>query len=431
LNTNQERVKSPNVADLNEARAQAWRKLLRHNQDGKLTRDIGNLVLSLANDPEWAGALSFDEFSERIYWARKPPELAGFRKPEGEATAADAFYVHHYFARLRGVSFAKRDVWDAMEAAARNNPTHAVRDWLRSLAWDGAKRVPNWLHTYFGAEDTELTRAIGQWWLISAVARAYKPGCQVDHMLVLEGPQGAGKSTGMHILFGTDWYLPKLPNVQDETRACSALRGRWGCEAGELDAFRGAAWTRIKDFLSQSHDDFRAAYARLELKRPRHCVFVGTTNDASYLADPTGARRFWPVRVGRIDREQLTADRSQLWAEAVALFESGVRWWPDTDQDQAVLAALSDAQEERYVGDEWESRIQAWLGNGMQRDGFTAAEVLAGPLGLEPGRWDKPAQTRVGQVLTRLGYERHRRAEHGQRVYRYWHKGSLRLEPRS
>lgn len=420
-----------NIDEAREARASnEWRKLLRHNQHGTMTKDPGNLVLTLANDPEWSGCLTFDEFSERVYWSKPPPELAGFRTPEGEATPADAFYVHHFFARLKGVSFAKRDVWDAMEAAARTRPTHAVKDWLASLRWDGKRRVGNWLHGYFGAEDSELTRAIGQWWLISAVARAYKPGCQVDHMLVLEGPQGAGKSTGMHILFGTDWYLPKLPNLQDETRAASAIRGRWGCEAGELDALKGVAWTRVKDFLSQSHDDFRAAYARLELKRPRHCVFVGTTNDASYLADPTGARRFWPVRVGRIDRDALKRDRAQLWAEAVALYESGVRWWPDPGNDAAILEALTEAQEERYVGDEWESRVAAWIGGpGSQRDGFTAADVLSGPLGLEPGKWDKPAQTRVGQVLTRLGYERHRRREDGQRVYRYWLKGSMRLEP--
>jgi putative DNA primase/helicase len=419
----------PNVVDLESARkvkqSTEWKNLLRYRKEGgALTKDIGNLVLMLANSEEWAGTLTFDEFSERIYWARKPPPIAGLRTPEGEATAADAFYVHHYFARCEYVSFSKGDVYDAMEAAARHRSTHAVRDWLAALKWDGKRRVQRWLSTYLGTENNELTRAVGQWWLISAVARAYKPGCQVDHMLVLEGPQGAGKSTAMHLLFGTDWYLPKLPNVQDETRASSALRGRWGVEAGELDAFRGAAWTRVKDFLSQSHDDFRAAYARLELKRPRHCVFVGTTNDSAWNGDPTGARRFWPVKVGRIDRETLRRDREQLWAEAVALFEGGVRWWPDPGEDQAVMAQLSEAQEARYVGDEWEHRIVDWLMDG--REGFTAADVLAGPIHLEPGKWDKSAQTRVGQILTRLGYERHRRREAGRLAYRYWKVGSER-----
>jgi putative DNA primase/helicase len=412
----------------------AWRRALRVNNQEKLTKDPGNLTAILTNEGDpvptgygaWKGTLSFDTFSERVRWTKRPPAMPGFRTPEGEATRADALYVHHYFAKFNHVSFAKHDVWDAMEAAARNNTTHVVRDWLAALPWDGQRRVDTWLTEYFGAEDTPLTRKIGQWWIISAVARAYVPGCQVDHMLVLEGAQGIGKSTGMRILFGTDWYLPKLPNIQDETRAASALRGRWGCEVGELDAFRGAAWTRVKDFLGQSHDDFRAAYAHLEIKRPRHCVFVGTTNDSAYLADPTGARRFWPVRCGLVDRNGLERHREQLWAEARELYLGGLPWHPDRS-DRDLATALADAQEERYAADEWENRIAMWINGQTVRDGFTAGDVLSGPLDLRPGDWGKSEQTRVGQALTRLGFERKRRREGGELVYRYWRNDSLRV----
>jgi len=414
------------VVSLEEARAARasgkWQQLLRLQQGGAPTKDIGNLVLLLINDPEWSGCLAFDEFSERVRWTKSPPALPGLPLPSGEARRHHALYVHHYFARLRGVSFAKNDVWEAMSAAAHARPTHAVREWLKSLAWDGTKRVETWLSEYFGAEDTPLNRAIGRMWLVSAVARVMEPGCQADHMLVLQAVQGAGKSTGLEILFGKAWYLPKLPNIQDETRAASALRGRWGVEVGELDAFRGAASTRIKDFLSQRDDDFRAAYAEHEIKRPRHCIFAGSTNENAFLGDPTGARRFWCVRVGLVDRLGLKRDRELVWAEALAMYESGVHWWPER-ADSELLAALSESQEERFVVDDWETRIATWLGSQLQRDGFTSADVLAAALSMAPGQWDKSAQTRVGHILTRLGYERHRVLEGKVRLYRYWRPG--------
>lgn len=418
------KAKAPaQVVSLEEARALResgkWLTLLRLNQHGVLTKDIGNLVLELANSEEWSGCLVFDEFSERMRWARAAPKLPGMRAPDGEVTAQDAVYVHHYFARMRAVSFAKGDVWDAMEAAAKQRPVHAVRDWLGELRWDGTRRVATWLSEYFGAEDDAYTQAVGQWWLISAVARAYRPGCQVDHMLVLEGNQGLGKSRGLEELTGPDWYLGKLPNVQDEVRAVSALRGWWIVEIGELDAFRGAAATRVKDFLTQSHDSFRAAYARLEQRRARSCVFVGTTNEEQYLTDATGARRYWPVKCGIIDRHALRRDRQQLWAEAVALFEGGASWWPDRS-DKGMSEALQEAQEARFAVDAWESRIATWLGTQIQRDGFLLDDVMGNGLGMQPGQWTKADQTRVGQALQRLGYEKRRSREGTFRVHRYW-----------
>lgn len=410
------------VVNLGDARAQRdaeqWRAALRFNQHGKMTKDPGNLVLSLVNDPAWAGTLTWDEFSERMRWAKEPPPLAGFARPTGEVKKAHILYVHHYFARAFGVSFGKHDVWDALEAAAMERPTHAVRDWLKALAWDGQRRVENWLATYFGAEDNGLNQAIGRMWLVSAVARVCQPGCQADHMLVLRSAQGSGKSTGLGALFGDEWYLGKLPNIQDEVRAASMLRGKWGIEVGELDAFRGAAATRVKDFLSQRYDDFRGAYERLEQKRPRQCVFAGSTNEGAFLGDATGARRFWIVRVGLVDRYALGKDREQLWAEALAMYESSVRWWPERG-DHELQSALSELQDEHYTGDEWETKINSWLTTRIDRDAFTAGDVLGGPIGLEPAKWDKAAQTRVGQCLSRLGYERYRLREGAARVYRY------------
>lgn len=418
----------PAVVDLGAARdakrMNEWRQLLRHNQGGALTKDPGNLVLLLANDERWRDKLAWNAFSERVVWREPPEAMAGFPMPEaGEFDETDYVYVQHWFARHIGVSFAKDALRPAVKAAARVRSFHPVAEWLRSLRWDGQRRVPTWLRTYLRAHDEPHVDKVGQWWLISAVARVMSPGCQADHVLVLQGAQGAGKSSAARIL-GGEWYLPSLPDVRDATRASSALRGRWLVEIGELDAIRGANATRIKDFISACSDVYRGAYAELELERRRQCVFIGTTNEHAILTDPTGARRWWPVHVGTVDREALRADRDQLWAEAVALYESGVPWHPDEDS----IADLAEAQDSRYQADEWEARVSAWVDGPPTKQGFTVGDALAGAVGLPPERWERTLQTRMGNVLSRLGYRSYQRREGALRIRRYWPEGSLRLE---
>jgi putative DNA primase/helicase len=359
----------------------------------------------------WVGALQYDEFADLIRWTRCPAKLPGLAGPEvGELLADHQFiYAQHWLAIAHGLSVGDKVAYAAMVKAGRANTVHPVRDYLRALKWDGVLRLHNWLQTHLGSPDEEYLHHVGRMWCISAVARVMRPGCQVDYMLVFEGNQGVGKSTAARIL-GGEWYLGNVPDLQSKD-AVQVIHGSWLAEVAELDAFARAETTRIKEYITRVTDKYRPSYGRCVVVQPRETVFIGTTNSSKWNKDETGARRFWPVPVAKLQAEALTRDRDQLWAEAVYAYDNGDPWWPDA----ALTQQLEAVQEERYRVDEWENRISKWVSNsdaidldpdGLKatKEGFTMGEVLANALNLDPGKWDTGVQMRVGHVLKRLGY---------------------------
>jgi hypothetical protein len=234
----------------------------------------------------------------------------------------------------------------AAQTAARDRPFHPLRAYLKGLRWDGVKRVDRWLTTYLGAAETEYSRAVGSRWLISAVARIFRPGSKADCCLILEGPQGIRKSTALRTLAG-EYFTDELADLGSKDAAMQT-RGAWIIELSELDSLSHSDVARIKAFMSRTTDRFRPPYGMRLVESPRQCVFAGTVNHSTYLRDETGGRRFWPVTCGCIAVETLARDRDQLWAEAKARFEAGSVWWLDTAE---LIQLASDQQVDRYEGD--------------------------------------------------------------------------------
>ena len=187
----------------------------------------------------------------------------------------------------------------AVTKVADDRAYHPLRAYLAGLPeWDGSPRVDTLLIDYLGATDNAYIRAVTRKTLCAAAARVYSPGCKFDTILVLNGPQGIGKSTLIAKL-GGEWFSDslQLSDTHDKT-AAEKLQGYWILEIGELAGLRKAEVETLRSFLSRQNDIYRASFGRRATPHPRQCVFIGTTNaESGYLRDTTGNRRFWPVKV--------------------------------------------------------------------------------------------------------------------------------------
>jgi predicted P-loop ATPase len=288
----------------------------------------------------------------------------------------------------------------AVELRARDCSFHPVRIYLDGLQWDGKPRLDAWLSTYLGAAPSPYVKAIGRMFLIAMVARIVEPGCKADYMLVLEGEQGARKSAACAVLAG-QWFSDQLPDIhaRNDKDTSQHLRGKWLIEVAELSATSRAETEHLKAFITRRVEHYRPSYGRLDVDEPRQCVFIGTTNKKTYLRDETGARRYWPVGVGRIDLDKLSEDRDQLFAEAVHRHHEGERWWPDEAFERE---HIKPQQDDRFEGDPWDDLIADYVAT-LSRVRVT--DIARQALFIESAKIGTSDQRRIASILTGLGWE--------------------------
>jgi predicted P-loop ATPase len=407
-------MKKDREAELNKRRKASepsWEDdLILDPRTGNIKPVVANLTLILRESPKWKGVLAYDEFAAQVMIRKTTPWGDG----ASHWTDHRETQTRIWFQRM-SINPTLGDVGRAVQAAARHNQFHPVRDHFASLsAWDGKARLDTWLQTYFHVADSEYVRAIGSRWIMSGVARIYQPGCQADHMLVLEGDQGKQKSTALrHLAIKDEWFADRVSHIGSKD-AQLELTGVLLIEIAEMDTLRKAASGATKSFLTRREERFRPPYGKHTIKLPRQCVFAGTINPpvGGYLKDPTGARRYWPVTChGKIDLEGLKRNRDQLWAEAIHRYKADMPWWLETDELEALATA---EQEARFVVDAWDEPIRTWINNRIKLFGqidVSLPEVLE-HIGLAREHHNQTAQNRVVSILTSMGFKKYR-ARHG------------------
>lgn len=350
-------------ADINGEEDSKWLEELEADKKGNYLSSYKNIKLIMENDPNLKGCFAVNTFSEKKVLKRLPV----WRKSDDK----DLFLRDDDEERLRiylaGAPWnieAKPKISDILSAVSRDNAYHPVKSYFSSLIWDGVERLDTLFIDYLGAEDTELNRYITRIAFTAAVTRVYKPGTKFDQITVLVGSQGCGKSTIIEKMsVDPEWFSNSMPSPDDPVKAASHLRGKLIIEVGELVGFRKAEVEAIKNFLAKTSDDFRPAWGKNEVHRPRQCIFFGSTNEEQFLRDSSGERRYWPIKVGVIPTKynlwkDLTRDAiGQIWAEAIHWYEKKMSLVLPTELNEN----LKTVQESYKETDEWQGIIEAYL----------------------------------------------------------------------
>jgi hypothetical protein len=311
---------------------------------------------------------------------------------------------------------------DAVENLCWESSFDPVLNYLDGLKWDDVPRLDTWLIDFLGAEDTALNREISKLILVAAVRRARKPGAKFDHIMVLEGPEGAMKSMAIVKLFGEQNFSDQTILSVGDREQQELVAGVWGYEIGELNGMSRAEVEKIKAFVTRTHDRARGAYQRHRTDAPRRCIFIATTNDDKYLKSQTGNRRFWPVKVGKINIDRLIKERDVLWAEASTIEATSI----PVVLPQDLWAAATAEQNERLEVDPWEDPLADVRGSVFWCDAITSAtgqkfppgdyewvqsDALAvGTLGMPRDRMNGSTWKRLNYIMRKSGWNegRHR-----------------------
>lgn len=378
------------IADTPESSAYWIDKLgLAVSKKGRqVFNDMENGVRIVSRHPKYEGRIAFDTFYNRLQ----------IRNDDGTYRFMDDEDLHLVLEFVQGSlglrKYSIEDVLKATKTVGWKNKKNEPKDWMESLVWDGTPRVAGFFRDYYVAEDNDYSKAVSTNFWVGMVARIFDPGCKLDNMVILEGPQGIFKSKSLEAIGGI-WYSG-ADGSPDNKDFFLNLRGKMLVEISELDSFRKVEDTLVKKLLSQRFDRYRDPYGMTPKDNFRTCVFVGTTNEQEYLKDHTGARRFWPVRCGRINLAAIERDRVQLFAEAVHLYKQGATWWAVPEQE------AKSEQDCRRASDVWEEPIQEYL---IGKTETTMHDIGINCLKIELNRFDSGIQRRIGKILRSQGWE--------------------------
>lgn len=315
-----------------EENPDAWKAKLAYGEKGGLIQSIHNALLIMRHDPIVKGSIALDEFTRKINVKHSVP-WKQITEPEPWTDTDDAA-LRHYMEIAYNMK--KREaINDAVQIITKENQYHPIREYLDSLTWDGQARIETALIDYLGVEDNTYTREISRKWFTAAAARIRKPGVKFDNMLILVGEQGVGKSQFFsRIARNLAWFSDSMNKFDNSKEAMEQLAGKWIIELGELSALKKYEVEHVKVFLSKQEDSYRPSYGKRTETYNRQCVFGGTTNREDFLQDATGARRFWPVKVGDASRmwtNMTPAIVDQLWAEADVSWTLGEQLYLSND----------------------------------------------------------------------------------------------------
>lgn len=295
----------------------------------KIINHIQNYELFVQNHPKYANKLKYNEFLQR-------PELDG--KIFDDAALN---YLYRDCEIEIGLS-SMSNMDKIVKMLPITNSYNPVIDYIKECGkkWDKKERVENLFIDLLEADDTELNKKMTMKWMMAAVKRVLHPGCKFDNILILQGGQGIGKSTICEKLSNNFFSQMSIEEIGNKD-IIDKMNKSWIMIADEMDSFTKKEMSAIKSFLSVTKDSARLAYGKMVNEYPRHCVFIGSINDETFLRDTSSPveRRFWIIKCNKKEMdskisEYLTQETvDQIWGEAYNKFIENENVYLDIEKE--------------------------------------------------------------------------------------------------
>ena len=212
---------------------------------------------------------------------------------------------------------------------------HPFRFYLEHLPkWDGQNHIMAMsvsVNVKGSVEEQMLFADYLTKWLVGMVAGWIDPTVVNNVILVLIGEQGSYKTTWFNYLLPPELsrYFYTKTNANRMGRDDLITLAQYGlvcCE--ELDTMNARELNQLKAAVTMNSIDERAAYAHFHEHRKHIASFCGTGNNAQFLSDPTGNRRWLPFEVESIESpREHPFDYEGIYAQAYALYQQGFRYW--------------------------------------------------------------------------------------------------------
>jgi|GEM_PF-812088 len=380
---------------------------LQTDRLGKPICNHSNVVALLTKHPDWENVFVNDAF-DRVKKVLKPLPHDGRSASSfipRQLVDNDYTVVCIWLNDFGITSVQKSTVMDAVQAVCAQQTFNPLMDYFRGIQKqypEDDKLLDDWMCRFLGVNasneaERKYITAVSRLMLIQAVARAKKPGCKADSVIVLEGEQGTGKSTALRVLFSDKHFGDQLPHMASKD-ASSYLKGKWGVELAELDFKRKTEVETIKAFISRLTENYRPAFGREEIEVARTCVFIGTTNSDNYLSDETGNRRFLPIKTTSIDIGNLGGHRDRLWAAAAHAYDKGEQYWLTSE----VVDLARDQAKQRLEQDPWVETIEERM-NSMAEASIMDALTACFP-GIDAQAISTPMTRRMSKSLQLAGW---------------------------
>lgn len=391
-----------------------WRQHLIMDGDGKIKPKLAtNWKWMLRGHPEMRGVFAWNDVAQGVFVMRRPLWQPGDTAWRPRPLLDSDNFNAATWLEKHGMTPKKSEARDSIKVVAQMARYNPVMDYLTDLRWDGCPRLTGgaWegdtvqplAVEYLNAPGDDIFATFVIKWHVAAVARMMRPGCKVDTMVVFESAQGRKKSSYIRTMATIDGHEYFADSVGDITNPNSImlLQGTWLVEVSELAGLGRKEIQDVKAWLSRSTDRFVPKFESEPREVPRHYVVAGSHNPSGYgyLKDPTGARRFWPVPTGRIDLDRVERDRDQIWAEAVHLYESGMKWWLEKEEDERASALLAD---DRQAEDPWRDRIEQHT-RGLRET--TVTDIISA-LAIPASQQSEVTVKRISEQLQLLGFAR-------------------------